>query len=828
MVKKQDNITLNMDLGKMTGKGKTFARVNRSSVNRKKDLFEEVYLEENKTLPKRDAVYNASAEVDNIPQFGDYTLKIPPFFAVPSKTGWRLANPLTAMRNLANRQKELSVNIKRANVPEPELVQEEPEETPTFDDFSAKDQAKLVAYFEAVKQGKEEEYLFKNRPRGFPAVLYKNAKKAGLKQTKEKVYTKNVIKKQPKIPKAKKGPKRMEVELQEDVEPEPEAPKQNKRAEEIMKKLDEYEKTLKLKTIEKKDFRKIQSELVDIIGEINKDKTLKSLIYNRIKEINALFKSTKDKYNEYLSGLREEEERNKMGAEDIAGQKLREAEKEEKAKAKAAVERFKAKAKAKKLEEEKARDLEEARKILERNRAAKAKTTGGELPKGLNPLEIIPKGLKAVKDKVVDIAQKVIKGRDGYSPSVTAIIEKFADQEVKSIELHRRVLPTVYTGLLNVLTLGEFNKRIKDQPKDKLFHISMWVKLANGKTVLVEKNEVINMKVNPKKEKEEEVQPAGAVPAGLKFGEMLDKTQKEMGSKYFTYSARDNNCGNYIEAVLKANGMNTKETNDFIGQDAKAILKGYPRIAKLLNVITDTAGRANVLMEGGGMGESDCDCGSESECECDDKEMNGEGLMSGRGFHVATMTNRFHRIPQSEAQIKSHLQGSSMKGSGSGESRISPEAEIVEDEELTPEELRAFQYFNNFGNSIRHIVRRLGRNVFGNRFSRLSPADRQLAINFLRGESIPTQVMNIIYRGLMDRAITEIELSGLVPRDYNTPQSSEMEGDGLGSSSYGPSIAPVVTEPAAKGKGLKKPKFAKGSQEAKDYMKMLRDKRGKK
>ena len=30
------------------------------------------------------------------------------------------------------------------------------------------------------------------------------------------------------------------------------------------------------------------------------------------------------------------------------------------------------------------------------------------------------------------------------------------------------------------------------------------------------------------------------------------------------------------------------------------------------------------------------------------------------------------------------------------------------------------------------------------------------------------------------------------------------------------------------GYGLKKPKFAKGSQEAKDYMKMLRDKRGKK
>lgn len=535
MVKKQNNITLNMDLGEMTG----------------------------------GVIPAPSDKLDTIPQFGDYTLKLPPFFAVRNKNGWRLANPLTEMRNLANRQKELSINIIRTNVAEPELDMEPPEISPAFDEFSAKDQAKLVAYFEAVKQGKEKEYLFKNKPRGFPAVLYKNAKKAGLKETKEKVYTKNVIKKQPKIPKAKKGPKGQPTVAE---------------VEEAFPDLEEDTISVEEK---KPDYEK---EAKNIMNELNKNPS----------------REGRDRIRERMDKLRG----------NVSTKVFNE--------------------------------LKD--KINELKRAAKTK--GGRLPINLNPLDIIPQGLKAVKDKVVDIAQKVVKGRDGYSPSVTAIIEKFADQEVKSIELHRRVLPTVYTGLLNVLTLGEFNKRIKDQPKDKLFHISMWIKLANGKTVLVEKNEVINMKVNPKKEKEEEVQPAGAVPAGLKFGEMLDKTQKQMGSKYFTYSARDNNCGNYIEAVLKANGMNTKETNDFIGQDAKAILKGYPRIAKVLNAITDIAGRANVVMEGGGMYE----CEMDSDSECDDKEMNGSGLM-GRSFHVATMSNRFHRIPQSESQIQSYLQG---------------------------------------------------------------------------------------------------------------------------------------------------------------------------
>lgn len=800
MVKKQENITLNMDLGKMKGSGKNSKKTTDSD----KTVF--------------------------IPQFGDYTLKLPPFFAVPNKNGsWRLANPLTEMRNLANRQNELSINIKRANVTEPELENEIPEVTPALGSFSAKDQAKLKAYFEAVKQGKEDEYLFKNKPRGYPAVLYKNAKKAGLKETKEKVYTKNVVKKQPKIPKVKKGETPPVAEKVAEAVP---VSPQNKRAEEIIKKLDEYEKTLNSQSTVYKDLVKIQNEMKDMVGEMKQDKTLTSLVKGRFNEVKELFNVMNIKFKNEKEQKKEKENTEAMGEEDKAGQKLREAEEEAKLQAEAKA--FAARARAK----------------------MKAKTTGGRLPINLNPLDIIPQGLKAVKDKVVDIAQKVVKGRDGYSPSVTAIIEKFADQEVKSIELHRRVLPTVYTGLLNVLTLGEFNKRIKDQPKDKLFHISMWIKLANGKTVLVEKNEVINMKVNPKKEKEEEVQPAGAVPAGLKFGEMLDKTQKEMGGKYFTYSARDNNCGNYIEAVLKANGMNTKETNDFIGQDAKAILKGYPRIAKALNAITDIAGRANVVMEGGGASASvmppeDQEAYNRlskkhkkfyndttnpeirshwlkitnndrrrllkyirtnmpedlnkvydnmTDSEEEGKEMNGDGLM-GRGFHVATMSNRFHRIPQSESQIKSYFQGSGMKGSGPVFSNLMS-ADILEEEDR------------------RDTIRQMAR-------------DRQLLRDQIDAEMsgrpnypvAPVKLIDPI--GVINTPTFYQQANQFIP--YQQPAIAKKIPTATARKLLPQPLRVQVIPPAVtSGTGMKKPKFAKGSQEAKDYMKMLRDKRGKK
>lgn len=204
-------------------------------------------------------------------------------------------------------------------------------------------------------------------------------------------------------------------------------------------------------------------------------------------------------------------------------------------------------------------------------------------------------------NKLKQIGHDVIHGRMDYPPHVQEILKKYGDEDVVDIDLHRLVLSVVYTGLLNVLTEGEFNKRVKEQPKDKLFHISMWVKLKSGTTILVEKNEVISMKVNPTKPKGQEQQPVDIKPpAGLMFAEMLERARKKFGdNKFFSYSAKDNNCGNFIEMVLEANGMASKATHDFIGQDAKGILEGFPKIRKFMNTLTDIAGRANVIMEGG-------------------------------------------------------------------------------------------------------------------------------------------------------------------------------------------------------------------------------------
>jgi len=193
----------------------------RGAGNKDDDYDEDIFTGEKTLKPIEER------QIKNIPQFGSTTLKLPPFFAVPTKKGWRLANPLTEIRNLANRQHELSINIKRANVKKPELDFSVPRVLPRLEQFSKKDQDKLRAYIKAVEEGREQEYLFKNKPRGFPAVLYKNARKAGLRETKEKVYTKNTLK--PKKAPSKKVPSKVRPQKQpkevvierEEIEEEP-------------------------------------------------------------------------------------------------------------------------------------------------------------------------------------------------------------------------------------------------------------------------------------------------------------------------------------------------------------------------------------------------------------------------------------------------------------------------------------------------------------------------------------------------------------------------------------------------------------------------------
>jgi len=203
-----------------------------------------------------------------------------------------------------------------------------------------------------------------------------------------------------------------------------------------------------------------------------------------------------------------------------------------------------------------------------------------------------------IYNKSKNIVSNIIHGRRDYPPSVKKILEKYGNEKIINIELHRIVLPSLYNGILNFWTQNEINERLKNEPKDKLFHISMWIKLNNN-IILCEKNEVINFKLNPNRNKDEETKEI-RIPNNITFYDFIENGRKYIGDdKFFSYSAKNNNCGNWIEYILKANNINDIDTENFIGQDIDKILEGFPILRKTLNTVTDTAARANVILEGG-------------------------------------------------------------------------------------------------------------------------------------------------------------------------------------------------------------------------------------
>ena len=64
---------------------------------------------------------------------------------------------------------------------------------------------------------------------------------------------------------------------------------------------------------------------------------------------------------------------------------------------------------------------------------------------------------------------------------------------------------------------------------DELFHLYCELVLENGKTILVEKNERINLMKTSRNEKNTETQELQNVPSGLTLNMLLEKNKSENG-----------------------------------------------------------------------------------------------------------------------------------------------------------------------------------------------------------------------------------------------------------------------------------------------------------
>lgn len=211
----------------------------------------------------------------------------------------------------------------------------------------------------------------------------------------------------------------------------------------------------------------------------------------------------------------------------------------------------------------------------------------------------IKSGIGKVIKRVKDVVTTGIR-RD-YPPSVRKFLLEQGNSKITSMMVRRDPIGAPLNTVLNLISLGKWNELRTKYGYDKLFHLGLEFTIASSKYV-IEKNEVINIAPAKATTKDTQTYPI-KLNGTTTLNTLLPKAQKAMGDKYFTYSAFENNCQDFILAILRSNGLGDSGSTAFIKQDLQKVTGSMPTyVRKIAQLATDIGAVANVAMEGrGGM-----------------------------------------------------------------------------------------------------------------------------------------------------------------------------------------------------------------------------------
>ena len=193
--------------------------------------------------------------------------------------------------------------------------------------------------------------------------------------------------------------------------------------------------------------------------------------------------------------------------------------------------------------------------------------------------------------RILNIANSLINGRKGISPSVDRYLREHGDEPIIQIIISRNVVSSLITGTLKVIS-PQFREM---NGSDKLYHLKLLIKTSRVNLSL-EKNEVIS--ISPYKMEKGFENMNVTFSSGLTLNILLSNTRQLMGNdKFLGYSSRNNNCQNFILAILQSNNMANSQNVFFTKQSTQELFSTSLR--KITNTITDIAAAADIIRQGG-------------------------------------------------------------------------------------------------------------------------------------------------------------------------------------------------------------------------------------
>jgi hypothetical protein len=180
--------------------------------------------------------------------------------------------------------------------------------------------------------------------------------------------------------------------------------------------------------------------------------------------------------------------------------------------------------------------------------------------------------------------------RAGISPSVDAFLQAHGSENITQFTISRTVLNPLLTGAIGVIS-PYFRRKTQDE---KLYHLQVLIRTTRT-SLSLEKNSRITISHYNKRKGSEDM--SVSIPPGLTLNLLLERTKNEMGGRFLSYSARDSNCQDLVLAMLKSNNLATPPNILFVKQATQSLFT--PELRRITNTITDIAGAADKLIQGG-------------------------------------------------------------------------------------------------------------------------------------------------------------------------------------------------------------------------------------
>ncbi len=192
---------------------------------------------------------------------------------------------------------------------------------------------------------------------------------------------------------------------------------------------------------------------------------------------------------------------------------------------------------------------------------------------------------------------KQLKPRTTAPPKIKKWIKKNENEIIENIVVCRKPVNKAVQKLINIITLGKYDKSLKGLHYDDVFHLYLYITI-NGQSWRIEKNEVVSLMKDNRFTGEECIDLNEKKHKLGNFMKAGEKYQKD----FWSYDARKNNCQDFASSLLLGNKIIRKNshTHKFIKQDAEAIFKNNPSyLDKFGKVVTDLAGIFDIIKAGG-------------------------------------------------------------------------------------------------------------------------------------------------------------------------------------------------------------------------------------